>query len=261
MKLSISNIAWTKEKDKSMYAYLLQKGFQGLEVAPTRLFSEKPYEHLKEAIQFSKKIKNNYNLVIPSMQSIWYGKSEAIFGSEKERQVLLDYTYQAINFAEAIGCKNLVFGCPKNRNVSGDDDYNTGIVFFRQIGNYAQEHHTVVALEANPVIYGTNFLNTTKAAIDFCREIDNKGIGINYDLGTVIYNSEDCHICLENLDLINHIHISEPYLAKIEKRELHKQLLKAVKAGGYDRFVSIEMKTMERIEDVYETINYVKDLV
>ena len=50
-------------------------------------------------------------------------------------------------------------------------------------------------------------------------------------------------------------------MAKIEKRELHKQLLKAVKAGGYDRFVSIEMKTMERIEDVYETINYVRDLV
>ena len=50
MKLAISNIAWTKEKDESMYAHLLQKGFQGLEIAPTRLFSERPYEHLKEAI-------------------------------------------------------------------------------------------------------------------------------------------------------------------------------------------------------------------
>ncbi len=261
MKLAISNIAWTKEKDESMYAYLLQKGFQGLEIAPTRLFLEKPYEHLKEAIQFSKKLINNYNLVIPSMQSIWYGRSEAIFGNEKERQALLDYTFQAINFAEAIGCKNLVFGCPKNRNVSDDNDYNTGIDFFRQIGNYAREHHTIVALEANPVIYGTNFLNTTKAAIDFCREIDNKGIGINYDLGTVIYNNEDYHTCLENLDLINHVHISEPYLAKIEKREIHRQLLKALGAGGYDKFVSIEMKTMEHMEDVYETINYVRDLV
>lgn len=261
MKLAISNIAWTKENDEPMYAYLLQKGFQGMEIAPTRLFLDKPYEHLKEAIQFSKKLKNNYNLLIPSMQSIWYGRQEAIFGSEKERQALLDYTFQAINFAEAIGCKNLVFGCPKNRNVSGDVDYNTGIVFFRQIGNYAQAHYTVVALEANPVIYGTNFLNTTKAAIDFCREIDNKGIGINYDLGTVIYNNEDYHTCLENLDLINHIHISEPYLAKIERRELHSQLLKALEAGGYDKFVSIEMKTMEHMEDVYETINYVGDLV
>lgn len=261
MKLAISNIAWTKENDESIYTYLLQKGFQGLEIAPTRLFSDKPYEHVKEAIQFSKKIKNNYNLLIPSMQSIWYGRQEAIFGSEKERQALLDYTFQAINFAEAIGCKNLVFGCPRNRNVSGDDDYNTGIVFFRQIGNYAQAHHTVVALEANPVIYGTNFLNTTKAAIDFCRKIDNKGIGINYDLGTVIYNGEDYHTCLGNLDLINHVHISEPYLAKIEKREMHRELLKTLEAGGYDKYVSIEMRTMEHIDDVYETINYVRDLV
>ena len=110
MKLAISNIAWTKEKDKSMYAYLLQKGFQGLEIAPTRLFPEKPYEHLKDAIQVSQKFKNNYYLGSPSMQSIWYGRQEAIFGSEKERQALLDYTFQAIIFAEAIGCKNLVFG-------------------------------------------------------------------------------------------------------------------------------------------------------
>ena len=118
-----------------------------------------------------------------------------------------------------------------------------------------------MALEANPVIYGTNFLNTTKAAIDFCRKIDNKGIGINYDLGTVIYNGEDYHTCLGNLDLINHVHISEPYLAKIEKREMHRELLKTLEAGGYDKYVSIEMRKMEHIDDVYETINYVRDLV
>ena len=261
MKLSISNIAWTKENDETIYACLMQKGFLGLEIAPTRLFPENPYEHLKEASQYSKKLKKDYNLEIPSMQSIWYGKSESIFGTEQERQRLLGYTFKAIDFAESVGCGNLVFGCPKNRNITSDKDYTIGIEFFRQLGEYAQQHHTVVALEANPVIYGTNFLNTTKEAITFCREINNKCIGINYDLGTAIYNSENYHICLENMDLINHVHISEPYLAKIKRRELHSQLLKDLEAGGYDKFVSIEMKTMEHIEDVYETINYVRDLV
>lgn len=50
-----------------------------------------------------------------SMQSIWYGRTEKLFGTEEERNLLLDYTKSAVDFAAAIGCKNLVFGCPKNR--------------------------------------------------------------------------------------------------------------------------------------------------
>ena len=49
MKLSISNIAWSTEHDNTMYQFLKDNGFDGLEIAPTRIFPEKPYEHLSEA--------------------------------------------------------------------------------------------------------------------------------------------------------------------------------------------------------------------
>lgn len=261
MRLAISNIAWTKEQDESMYAHLQQQGFLGLEVAPTRLFSEKPYAHIAEASLFRQELKSKYNLVISSMQSIWYGKKELIVGSKNERQILLDYTFRAIDFAEALGCKNIVFGCPKNRVIKTNEDYKTCILFFRKIGNYALQHHTVVSLEANPVIYGTNFLNYTKDAINFCRQVDNAGIAVNYDLGTVIFNDEDYNFCLDNLDLINHVHISEPNLVKINKRNLHKDFFYALRQAAYNKFISIEMKTMKNVKDVYETIEYIRNIV
>ena len=49
MKLSISNIAWEKELDQEMYEYLSQICYDAIEIAPTRIFEETPYDKLKEA--------------------------------------------------------------------------------------------------------------------------------------------------------------------------------------------------------------------
>ena len=49
MKLSISNIGWTVEQDSQVYELMKKYGFTGLEIAPTRIFPEAPYEKLNEA--------------------------------------------------------------------------------------------------------------------------------------------------------------------------------------------------------------------
>ena len=49
MKLSISNIGWEKKNDTEVYRMMKEYGFVGLEIAPTRIFPENPYEKNKEA--------------------------------------------------------------------------------------------------------------------------------------------------------------------------------------------------------------------
>ena len=49
-QLAISNIAWQKDEDETVYAAMQQAGFTGLELAPTRIFSEAPYENLTSAL-------------------------------------------------------------------------------------------------------------------------------------------------------------------------------------------------------------------
>jgi len=242
MKLSISNIAWAAEYDSEIYQFLHESGFQGLEIAPTRIFPETPYDKLADAKEWARVIKSKYGLEIPSMQSIWYGHQEKIFGTAEERKMLIDYTKKAINFAEAIGCENLVFGNPKNRdtdNVQGN--YPIAIDFFREIGDYALEHNTIIAIEPNPIIYNTRFLNNTEQAVEMAYKCGSDGVRVNVDLGTIIYNVEDINYLKHITKYINHVHVSEPGLAMIEKRELHVKLFSVLKEIGYERYVSIEM--------------------
>lgn len=117
MNLSISNIGWMEDQDNLIYKMMNQYGFSGLEIAPTRIFPEAPYDKLEEARNWADKLKKLYGFSVPSMQSIWYGRREGIFGTEEEFQTLIAYTKKAVDFAMAIGCGNLVFGCPKNRNI------------------------------------------------------------------------------------------------------------------------------------------------
>lgn len=264
MKLSISNIAWSVEHDDEMYEFLYKNGFLGLEIAPTRIFPTTPYDCLDEAVSYAECLKANYALTISSMQSIWFGIADSIFGTDDDRQKLIDYTKKAIDFANSVGCANLVFGCPKNRNIPDTLDMAACLPiaygFFAQIANYASEHGVCVAIEPNPPIYNTNFINTTTEAFEICRKLNNPGIKVNFDLGTMLHYGEDVSILKENIDLITHVHISEPGLVPIEKREFHKEFFNDLKEAGYKKFLSIEMGNKNNIELVKETILYVKEL-
>jgi sugar phosphate isomerase/epimerase len=262
MKLSISNIAWGLEDDLDMYLFLQSNGFDGLEIAPTRIFPENPYHNLADAQQWSNDLANNYNLVVPSMQSIWYGHSELVFGTKEDRNILIDYTKKAVLFAEAIGCRNLVFGNPRNRDT--DDvvgNSKIAIDFFKEIGDFAYEHNCCIALEPNPTIYNTRFMNLTEEAVAMAYKTNSKGIKVNVDLGAMIYNNEDINYLKEIAEYVNHIHISEPGLKKIEERhDLHSQLLKICKEYYSDKFVSIEMGKQE-IDKIKATIRYIKKVI
>jgi sugar phosphate isomerase/epimerase len=260
MKLSISNIAWTAEQDEAVYSYMKQYGFTGLEIAPTRIFPSRPYEHLQEAKKWASDLKKQYGLEISSMQSIWYGRQENIFGSKEERQALWDYTTKAIDFAEAIGCGNLVFGCPKNRNLSEGANPGIAINFFRELGDYAFAHHTVIGMEANPPIYQTNYINTTEAALALIEQVDTIGFRLNLDLGTMIYNQESVSLLKGHVKRINHVHISEPGLKLIEERPVHQALKNILRSENYQGYLSVEMGRREQLQELEHAMKYVREV-
>jgi len=213
MKLSISNIAWDSMNDSQIYQLMRKYKFNGLEIAPTKIFSENPYEKLEEAKNWNKKLKKKYGFEICSMQAIWYGKQERLFGSSEEREQLENYTKKAIDFAKIIECKNLVFGSPKNRSLKKNENLDSESKFFKSIGEYAFENNTE---------------------------------NINELIGNVRY--------------INHVHISEPYLRIIEKREIHKKLKQILLDEKYNNFISIEMVKVENIEKIEEVMKYVSEV-
>lgn len=260
MKLSISNIGWSEENNQVVYEMMKNMGFEGLEIAPTRVFPEDPYDKLDEAKKCAKELESTYGFVIPSIQSIWYGRNEKLFGTEEERAALVDYTKKAIDFAEAIGCKNLVFGCPRNRSIPEGANEDIAIEFFKTIGKYAFEHNTVIGMEANPPIYNTNYINDTESALELIEKVGSDGFKLNLDVGTMIENKEDVSVLKGREHLINHVHVSEPGLKPIEHRSIHKAILEILTNNGYDGFVSIEVGKQESVDELEKMMRYVEGI-
>lgn len=259
MKLSISNIGWLAENDEAVYALMKKYGYAGLEIAPTRVLPFNPYDRVQEAREWGEKLHCRYGFVIPSMQSIWFGRMERLFGEIQERQALIDYTKKAIDFAEAIGCRNLVFGCPKNRSIPEGADEEIAIGFFRELGSYALQHNTVIGMEANPPIYQTNYINNTRQAIELIQAVGSDGFKLNLDVGTMIQNEEDAEELVGSVYLIHHVHISEPGLKLIKKRELHQKVKSILVSEKYSGFISIEMGRTEGVYDIEYAMKYIRE--
>ena len=242
MKIAASNIGWQAEHDLEAWRFLHEHGYTGIEVAPGRVVPVEPYEHIAEAEAFARKLSSEYGLSVVSMQSIWFGRSENLFHSKAERDVLTGVTRKAIDFASAMHCPNLVFGCPHQRNMEQAGQEDIARQFFQMLGEYAHAHGTVLALEANPTIYQTNFLNKTQDVLKWVEELAHPGISVNLDLGTMVQYGESSTMLTNKVALLHHIHISEPYLAPIERRKLHGKVAGQLTTEGYDGFVSLEMK-------------------
>ena len=206
---------------------------------------------------------------IPSMQSIWFGRTERLFGDAAQRQTLFAYTKKAVDFAAAARCFNLVFGSPKNRVLADTSDkalWEQGIAFFRGLGTYAHEQNTAIGMEANPVIYNTNYINTTQEAINLIKEVASEGFLLNLDIGTMIENGESIEVLERNAGLINHVHISEPFLRPVvidgSRKAFHGELAAFLRENNYKGYVSVEMgKTdIDRMSVLDEILAYGKEL-
>lgn len=260
MKLAVSNIAWRPEDDAKAYGLMERYGFTGLEIAPTRVFPENPYDKPEDMRQWSRELKASYGFRIPSMQSIWYGRTEKLFGSREERAALLLYTRKAIDFAAVAGCGNLVFGCPRNRYLPEGGDPEIGVQFFRELGEYAAARGTVVGLEANPPIYHTNYINNTQEALKLVETVNSAGFRLNLDASTIIENGESLSVLAGRAGLISHVHISEPGLGPVQPRPVHRELLTVLKAEGYEGFVSVEMGNTGDLSVLEGVLAYVKEI-
>ena len=260
MKLSVSNIAWESGQDERIYQEMKRFGFSGLEIAPTRWFMEEPYAHAREARELYLKLRESYGFQISSMQSIWFGRRESIWGTDEERKWLSEDTKLALEFAASVECGNLVFGCPRNRNRPEGAGESEVLSFFRKLGQEAADHGAVIALEANPPIYHTNYINNTVEAIELIRRLDCPGIGLNLDVGTMIENGEKVEELEGAWSYISHVHISEPFLKPVRERFLHDELAAALRENGYSGYVSIEMGKQEDLSELIEAIAYTAEV-
>lgn len=245
LKIAASNIGWSRADDARVLARMAELGFSGLEVAPTRVFEDEPYSRKAGFAKWAADVEAEHGLSVCSMQSIWRGRAESIFDGEGAA-ALLAYTGEACAFAEAGHVGNLVFGCPGNRSVPQGRGGSEAAPFIEACGSLAAASGAVFALEANPPMYGTNFLNTTTEVADFLDAMgEAPGLGLNLDVGAMVCAGEGADVAERVFRHISHVHVSEPGLAPVEARRLHRELRAVLEDYGYDGYVSLEMRCVD----------------
>ncbi len=118
----------------------------------------------------------------------------------------------------------------------------------------------MIGLEATQQIYNTNYINETAQALEIIDKVAHPGLRLNLDLGTVIANGESLDILKNRVDVIHHVHVSEPGLKVIERRKLHRELAQMLRIGGYSGFVSIEMGRVDSLATLEQTMQYVREI-
>lgn len=69
-------------------------------------------------------------------------------------------------------------------------------------------------MEANTLIYNTNYINNTVSAMQLIDEVKSDGFKLNLDVGTMIQTEETINELQGRVKHINHIHTSK-YVAML----------------------------------------------
>ena len=250
MRISISNIAWRPEDDKSVAALLGEHGVDAIDVAPGKYFEDFATTSTKD-INDVRLWWMDRGVEIVGMQALLFGTQGLnLFGEPAVRDQMLTYLAHVCRIAQGLGARFLVFGSPRNRDRSGLDDRSTADIacdFFRRLGDIAADRDTVICLEPNPPVYGANFMTDASSAAEVVRAVGHPAIRMQLDVGALTLNGENAsEVLTNNADIVAHIHASEPDLKVLgDCGTDHGSVAAAISEHCPDRIVTIEMREDE----------------
>lgn len=254
LRLAVSNIAWSAADEPEILALFQREDVSGVEMAPTK-WRDDPLEAPAVDVVALRKRWEEAGISIVSLQSLLFGRPDLqLFGDAKARAALHDFLVRTMDFASLLGARSLVFGSPKNRlrgSLSVEDAMTVATDFFRRLAIDAAERGCVICLEANPSVYGGDFLLKTAEAAELARRVAHPAVGVNVDLGTMMLNAEDPRAeIVRARELIGHVHVSEPQLAEIAESPAHDAAADALASVDYPHWLSIEMRAAGEGENV-----------
>jgi sugar phosphate isomerase/epimerase len=246
MRIAISNIAWDPPEDEAVASILNRFNVDAIDVAPGKYFPD-PAVTTDAQIAKVKDWWSGRGIEITGMQALLFGTSGLnVFGSDESQSAMLKHLGHVCRIAAGLSAPRLVFGSPKNRDRSGKSDEETraiAVSFFRRLGDIAHASGVTICLEPNPTHYGANFMTTAQETAEVVRAVGHSSIKMQLDTGALTINNENVVDVLDDsLELIGHVHISEPDLVPVgDGKTDHRVMSSALGTSLPSHLITIEM--------------------
>ena len=249
MKLAVSCMAWSADEHAAAAALLHAHGAMGIELLPTALWGDWASALAAGPADLPAPLQD---FARPAMQSLLFNMPDhLLFQDEAAEERMIAHLQHVIALAERLHVRVLVFGSPRQR-LRGSLSMPAAMArfgsFATRLAPVAAAAGVKLALEANPVAYGCDFVTGTAELLDVFEALDQPGLGLHFDTGTAILNGEDLAGLIRRAGpRLDHFHISQPQLGGCdEPAPLHMATAEALRDIGYPNWVSIEMRRGER---------------
>ncbi len=247
MKLSISNIAWPPGEEEKFLKIVKEYGSSGIEVAPSKLWAEPTLASKDDRRQYRSLVADN-GLEIPAIQALLYTRRDlGLFKSPEIEKETVEYLKKLCELAYDLGAKVLVFGSPGNRKrgaMPAEEALGKAALFFSALAAPAEKLGVCVCIE--PLRPDeTDFITKASEGAKLAAMVNSPGFGLHLDAKAVAAEGNDYAASIGGVrGKFSHFHINDPELREVGSTGAvdHFAMGKALKASGYDRYVSIEMR-------------------
>ena len=267
MRLAISNIAWTPAEDDAVGEAMRREGAAAVEIAPT-LYWPDPLAASAAEVDACREAWARRGFPVAALQSLLFGQPHLqLFGDTSDE--MARRLEGMAGLAARLGAPVMVFGSPKNRlrgSLSPAQALERAVPFFRRLGEAAARRGVALCLEPNPPQYGCDFVTTAAEGRELVERVGSPGFGLHLDLAGMRLAGEDGPAELgRSLPWLRHVHFSAPGLGQVLPGAAdYRAAAEALSAGGYQGFVSVEMRAegdaAARVARVAETLRFVHAL-
>ena len=186
MKLAICNETWQDLDFAATCERIAAAGFTGVEIAPFTL-KNNPWDITEPELADHRRSAAAAGLEIVGLH--WLLKAPEGFhissNDASVRRRSAEFLRHLVRVNAALGGRVLVFGSPTCRSlgseINPEDGWKRSRELFHEIAEYAQSHHSILALEPlSPV--ETDFLSTSADGEKMCNEINHPACKLHLDV-------------------------------------------------------------------------------
>lgn len=249
---SMSTIALPPEDHGPVLHDLAGFGIAGLEVAPTRAWSDVgPDAPTAAAVERYRRHVEAASLRVVGLHSLFYGAREtdgmSLLAEGERRAATLAYLDHLAAVCRDLGGRTLVFGSPPARrrgDLTADAARDRVVAFFGDLCARISGYGVCYCLEPlGPD--ETDFCNRLTESVAIARAVGHPALRCQVDAKALAANGEAALPSVREAgDLLVHCHANEPGLAPLaaDGPVAHEALGSALRDIGYDGWVSLEMR-------------------